>query len=224
MWDDQSEDRYQTIEFANHQLILSGLGGIYWPGQKLLVVADLHLEKGSYYLTRGNPLPLYDTLDTLSRLEHLVSLYNPQCLLTLGDNIHDVQAVTRMNQENIDLLKKIRDSVSKWVWLIGNHDKHTVPKEPGLHVCTQLDIETITFTHDLLRDKPWQILGHYHPKATIKNISGKCFLVNNHKIILPAFGSYTGGLNIDSLDFKKIMHPEQFKAYLLNKNKVWRIR
>lgn len=214
----------QSIIFGEHELILSGLGALYWPAQHMLVIADLHLEKGSYYAKRGNPLPLYDTLDTLKRLEHLIAVYKPQRVLSLGDNIHDTQAFLRMSAEGSDLFKQIIASIDEWVWLMGNHDKEVIPDNDKLSICTQLEIGNLTFTHDFLPNKPWQIVGHYHPKAAHKHIRGKCFLVNAQKIMMPSFGSYTGGLNIDSLAFKKIMGDEVFRSYLLNRDKIWRIR
>lgn len=224
MLTDSSDDSTQTIFFAKQELILSGLGALIWPSQELMIVADLHLEKGSYYAKLGNPLPLYDTLDTLRRLENILHLFKPKRILSLGDNIHDIYALTRIKQEDQQLLKKITDSIDEWIWLVGNHDQHIVPTDlKKIRVCQQIELEQITFTHDHLPNIPWQILGHYHPKASYKKVSGKCFLVNPNKIILPSFGSYTGGLSFKSPIFQEIRGNDRFKTYLLNKNKIWRI-
>ncbi len=220
-----SEKKLIQITFAKHLLIFSGLGVIYWPEQQLLIVADLHLEKGSYYAKRGNPLPLYDTWDTLKRLEQVVDYFKPKTLLSLGDNVHDPNAFLRIDNSALKLLEQISQQLDKWIWLMGNHDKKAILNfATNIYFCTCWKLENITFTHDLLPDTPYQIVGHYHPKLKIKKITGKCFLINQNKIIMPSFGSYTGGLDIKSANFEKLMQDELFNVYLMYKEKIWHIK
>ncbi|WP_419421405.1 ligase-associated DNA damage response endonuclease PdeM (plasmid) [Legionella sp. D16C41] len=220
-----SEKKLVQIIFADHPVIFSSLGVIYWPAQQLVIVADLHLEKGSYYAKRGNPLPLYDTWDTLKRLEYVVDHFKPKILLSLGDNVHDSNAFLRINNSARKLLEHISTQLDKWIWLMGNHDKKvTLSFASNIFFCTNWKLENITFTHDFLPDTPYQIVGHYHPKLKIKKISAKCFLVNQNKIIMPSFGSYTGGLDIKNNNFKKLMQGEIFNVYLIYKEKIWHIK
>ncbi len=213
------------IDFAHQQLIFDASGALFWPTKKTLVVADLHLEKGSYYARRGSPLPLYDTIDTLQRLEQLIIAYQPETLISLGDNIHDIQAFIRMHPEHQLRLSQLTPSLKQWIWLNGNHDRHTLPAPlPNLYCYSQFCMDSITFIHDFVTNIPFQISGHYHPKVCINTIRGKCFLLGKDKIIMPSFGSYTGGLDIDSTDFKNHLPKEHFKVFLLNRGKIWRVR
>ncbi len=219
------EKQTVKITFGNNELIFSGLNALYWPQRQLVVVSDLHLEKGSYYAKQGNPLPLYDTLDTLLRLKQIIELFKPKSVITLGDNIHDYHAVSRMNETTKDLLGCITQDVKEWIWIMGNHDQNAMPDFKGNVQCYPcLDLGNITFSHDFLENSLFQIVGHYHPKLRVKNISGKCFLLNKNKIIMPSFGSYTGGFNIESERFKQATNNEIFQAFLLNKNKIWRVK
>ncbi|STX52075.1 metallophosphoesterase, DNA ligase-associated [Legionella busanensis] len=221
----ESEKKLVQVIFADYPLILSSLGVIYWPAQQLIIVADLHLEKGSYYAKRGNPLPLYDTWDTLKRLEHVIDYFKPKILLSLGDNLHDPNAFLRINNSAQKLLKHISTRLDKWIWLMGNHDKKVILSfATNIYFCTYWKLESITFTHDFLPNTPYQIVGHYHPKLKIKKITGKCFLVNQNKIVMPSFGSYTGGLDIKSDNFEKLMQDEIFNVYLIYKEKIWHIK
>lgn len=219
------DKRSIKLLFADQELIFNGQASLYWPLKKLLIVADLHLEKGSYFAQRGNPLPLYDSLDTLKRLEQLIAFYKPQKILSLGDNIHDVHALKRMETVTVQLLQAILSQVDEWYWLVGNHDCDFLPHHfhPNLRFHNQMTFESITFCHDFSAHADFQIVGHYHPKVRVNRISGKCLTMNKHKIIMPSFGSYTGGLDIHSTAFKNMTAGEEFKAYMIHREKVWRI-
>jgi len=212
--------------FANHRLIFDGNACIYWPTKEMVIVADLHLEKGSYLAEKGNPIPLYDTIDTLSRLEKIVDYYQPKTLVSLGDNIHDIDALNRIYPQHKLLLEKIANEVRQWVWVMGNHDKNVKPLNwaSSMIFSASVNIDNILLTHDLVHESAFQIVGHYHPKTTVKNISGKCFLHNDSKIIMPSFGSYTGGFEIESTAFKKALNHELFNAFLLHNQKIWRVK
>lgn len=213
------------INFAGHQLIFDGLGALFWPAENTLVIADLHLEKGSYYASSGNPIPLYDTFDTLKKLERLINVYQPHTMISLGDNIHDINAFVRMSSENHSLLSSLIKSVEQWIWILGNHDQKTLPlQREQIYFYNHYVLTNITFSHELSAEAPFQIVGHYHPKSTVQSMSGKCFLKNESKIIMPSFGSYTGGLNVGSVDFKQATNHESFQAYFIYREKVWWIR
>lgn len=213
-----------TIQFAGYPFILSSLNALYWPAEEMLVVADLHLEKGSYFARRGNLLPVYDSLDSLNRIAKLCKKYHPKKLLSLGDNIHDKNAFQRMAEANLDLLLKIANSLEKWIWIRGNHDfQPSLQLNEKFEFCDNYQIDNICFTHNILKDKPFQILGHYHPKLSIRGMSGKCFLQNEKRIILPAFGTYTGGLDIQSAQFKQLNLDTDFHVFMVYKEKIWQL-
>ena len=219
-----SAKKNTPISFAGAELLLDSSGALYWPSKKILVIADMHLEKGSYYAKHGNLLPLYDIVDTLQRLEELISFYGPQTIISVGDNIHDVQAFLRMNKENSSLLHSLVASTGQWIWLVGNHDRQTLPRpDNNLLFYRDYKLDGLYFSHDFNKNERNQIVGHYHPKITYKGITGKCFIVNTDIIILPSFGTYTGGLDVCSTVFKQLMNRQCYKAYLLHRNKIWQI-
>lgn len=211
-----------AIDFAKHEFILDSKGGLYWPKHQLLIVSDLHLEKASFLASYGQPLPLYDTKDTLTRLEALIQHYKPSQLLTLGDNFHDMNALSRIDPNNLNYLKYISSYLDQWLWIIGNHDekiKFSLVKNLSFH--QEYCLDEIVFTHQLSKKNNCQIVGHYHPKVSIKKISGKCFVFTPQSMILPAFGSFTGGLDIHSVEFKKATQLKFYQAYMLYNQKLW---
>lgn len=212
------------IDFSGHKFILNGLGSLYWLEQKVLIIADLHLEKGSYFAKKGNPLPIHDTFDTLKKIEALIQYYSPSKIITLGDNIHDGEAFVRMREADFALLKHLASMVDQWIWIIGNHDHQLAPNiGSNVKQLESITLENILVTHDDVETDFPIIMGHFHPVVKIDKIRGKCFVQSPNQIIMPAFGSYTGGLNVDSDAFKK-QFPRLQKIFLLHHEKVWQIR
>jgi DNA ligase-associated metallophosphoesterase len=218
------------IHFADEKFILDAAGSLYWPNHKMLIFSDTHFEKGSYLALRGNPLPVYDTLDTLHRIARLISKYQPENVISLGDNMPDGQALTRMAEPDFDFLTTLCTSVPYWYWIIGNHDKADYATSRLSHMQFHTDIifNNITFTHDLIPTAPYQIIGHYHPKITLKlkegRVSDKCLVVSNNKILMPAFGSYTGGLDVTHATLKAAIDDDKAKYYFLHKENIWRVK
>lgn len=179
-------------------------GALLWPEEATLVVADLHLEKGSSFAMRRRAqfLPPYDTRATIERLEQLVSRCLPERVLCLGDSIHDPEACGRIDAadaERIAALTRGRD----WIWVAGNHDPEP-PAAWGGRVLSELAIGSIAFRHQASRTPPEpgmaEISGHFHPTASVATraarVSGRCFAGDGARLLLPAFGAYTGGLNV----------------------------
>ena len=218
------------IHFADEIFILDGSGSLYWPTEKMLIFSDTHFEKGSYLATRGNPLPVYDTLDTLQRIAKLLTKYQPEKVISLGDNMHDGQALTRMADTDFNFLTTLCASVPNWYWIIGNHDKadYAFSRLRHMQFHTDLIFNKITFTHDLIPEAAFQIIGHYHPKITLKlkegRVSDKCLVVSQAKILMPAFGSYTGGLDVSHATLKTAINDDKAKYYLLHKTQIWRVK
>lgn len=227
---EQLTRKISMIKFAGQELILDAQGAIYWPATRTLIVADLHLEKGSYFAKSGNLLPTYDTLDTLTRLQQLIGRYSPQDVICLGDNVHDVEAITRMRDEDYQILFNLCRSVSNWFWIIGNHDKNilTLDVFRQFHCVGEIKKLNILFTHEKQITSSPQIIGHYHPKFSIQikaqKIRGKCFIYSDNLLVMPSFGTFTGGLDIDSPVFKALFEEQNSHVFMLQKNKIWQLR
>src|ERR1044072_3865273 len=142
------------------------LGALYWPGEGLLVVADLHLEKGSSFARRGQLLPPYDTTETLSRLARLIAHYAPRTVIALGDNFHDGGGPARLSvpdRASLAALQRGRD----WIWIAGHHDPEPAAGIGGTFAA-MLAIGPLTFRHLPSRDAPeGEIAGHLHPLARV---------------------------------------------------------
>lgn len=187
------------ITFAGHSMVLNGHGVLYWPDQGLLVASDLHLEKGTFLAQRGSTLPPYDTLDTLERLERSIADYEPRRLLLLGDSFHDCEAWERLDEGLRVRLTRVAGRANECIWVEGNHDV-------GLRIAPfafvdAAEFEGVLFSHHYNPDYAGaQMIGHYHPCTTIflsgRRLRGKCFLQAEQLMIMPAFGTYTGGLDV----------------------------
>ena len=179
-------------------------GALFWPDEATLVVADLHLEKGSSYASRGRPqfLPPYDTSVTIGRLEQLLKRHNPRRVICLGDSTHDSGAADRMDGVDADRIGTMTAG-RDWIWITGNHDPEP-PSDWGGSVLREVSIGNVTFRHQAGAAAPdtdsGEISGHFHPTASVRTraarISARCFALDGRRLLLPAFGAYAGGLNV----------------------------
>ena len=190
-----------TMMLNSAELVLDPSGALWWPQRKTLVVADLHLEKGSGLAAVGRLLPPYDTRATIDRLAVVLRRYWPARVIALGDSFHDGRASGRMDAADLDRLARLV-SEHDWVWLRGNHDPEPPAGLGGVADC-ELPLEPLIFRHEPAEDsRDGEVCGHFHPKAAVRvrgrRISGRCFVTDGARLILPAFGAYTGGL--DALD------------------------
>jgi uncharacterized protein len=191
-------------------------GALFWEEQSLLVVSDLHLEKGSSFAARGVLLPPYDTVATLSRLGAVIARHNPRVVIALGDSFHDRNAHRRLSasdREAIAALQVRRD----WIWISGNHDP-ALPSDLGGTVASEVAIGSIAFRHEPT-GAAGEIAGHLHPKARVsargRSMERRCFASDGERAVMPAFGAYTGGLNIRDAAFEKIFGTPGFMAHVL---------
>jgi DNA ligase-associated metallophosphoesterase len=169
----------------------------------VLIVADLHLEKGSAFAMRGQMLPPYDSAATLARLEAEVVEVNPGRVVLLGDSFHDSRSIPRMAETDGETLERMafgRD----WLWLEGNHDREALGTDldrlPG-SVIETLNLGALRLVHEPMPgDQPGEVAGHLHPSARVaaygRGVRKPCFITDGSRIILPAFGAFTGGLNV----------------------------
>ncbi|MEM9989346.1 MAG: ligase-associated DNA damage response endonuclease PdeM [Pseudomonadota bacterium] len=213
-----------TTHIGGIPVTLDASGVMYVPGASLLVVSDLHFEKGSHYGRGGQFIPPYDTRATLKALEATVQKYQPKSILSLGDAFHDTEAEARMNKEDKDRLRVLCDAAT-WIWVLGNHDP-LPPKEFCGTVHHAVEIGGLTFTHEPGELPGWQVAGHLHPCALVakggRRVRRSCFVGDGERLIMPAFGAFTGGLNILHEAFTPhLQHP--LEIYLKGKTRLYKV-
>jgi DNA ligase-associated metallophosphoesterase len=175
------------------------MGALYWPGQRLLAVADLHLEKGSSYAVNARKmLPRYDTHQTLAALAALIDAVHPRTVVCLGDSFHDRAAIERMPDAERMQIGRLA-SRTRFVWIAGNHDPAPPPHGWG-EVAEEIAAGPLVFRHEaVFGSAEGEVSGHYHPVAALtvrgRGLRRRCFLTDGRRLILPAFGAYAGGLN-----------------------------
>jgi len=214
----QTEDkvmRASELAVAGVAMLADLSGALIWEEQRLLVVSDLHLEKGSSFASRGVLLPPYDTVAALSRLGAVIARHDPRMVIALGDSFHDREAherLTRSNRDTLAALQARRD----WIWISGNHDP-ALPSDLGGMVATEVAIGPIHFRHEPT-GAFGEIAGHLHPKARIatrgRAMERRCFATDGERAVMPAFGAYAGGLSIRDAAFGKIFSLD-FMAHVL---------
>jgi DNA ligase-associated metallophosphoesterase len=177
---------------ASTTLLADPDGALYWPDEKLLIVADLHLEKGSAFAKRGVLLPPYDTASTLGRLARLVEHYAPRVLIALGDSFHDDHGPLRMSDLDRIKLKGLQRG-RDWVWIAGNHDP-ALPKDIGGRFADALAIGALTFRHEPTEQvRDGEIAGHLHPVARVaqrgRAVSRRCFAGDGRRLTVHMLGA-----------------------------------
>ena len=188
------------FDFAGQHFQMLAENALFWPRHGALIVADLHLEKASWYAARGQPLPPYDSHDTLDRLAALGARTGARAIWCLGDSFHDRDAAARIVPAVADRLARQARSAAL-VWIAGNHDGLSAGAWGGT-VADQLLVDGIAFRHQAERGegRP-EISGHFHPKLCShirgRRVARACFVGDERRLILPAFGSFAGGLAAD---------------------------
>ena len=210
------------IHLAGERLMLDPAGALVWPATGMLVVADLHLEKGSSFARRGSLLPPWDTKVTLDRLALLLRRWKPRTVVALGDSFHDADGSGRLPHDEVARLASIAASV-QFVWVQGNHDP-SPPAGIGGEWVESFATGSLTFRHEALARASGEISGHYHPKATIPARAGSvtraCFVTDARRVLLPAFGAYTGGLDVRDPAIARLF-PRGGRAFLLGKDRLF---
>jgi DNA ligase-associated metallophosphoesterase len=193
--------------FAGHELAALREGALYWPARRALLVADLHLEKASWFAAAGQMLPPYDSIATLTDLTALVDRTGATEVWCLGDSFHDSAGCDRLPAAAQARLRALTDA-TRWTWITGNHDP-LVADHCGGEVATEAVVDGLILRHEADPADPRpELSGHFHPKLRItlrgRQVARRCFVATDSKLILPAFGALTGGLDAD--------HPEIVRA------------
>ncbi len=180
------------FSFAGTSLTALGSGALWWSSERVLVVSDLHLGKSERHARRGGgTLPPYETADTLQRLSQLITQSDPATVICLGDTFDDLAAVQALLPTERTQLHDLV-AARRWIWIEGNHDP--APTDLGGAHYESHNIGPLTFRHIAAPATQGEVSGHYHPKARLRSTSRPAFLVDQSRVILPAFGTYTGGL------------------------------
>ncbi len=195
------------FDFAGHDFAALPGGAIWWAARRALIVADLHFEKASWFAAHGQMLPPYDSLATLTDLAALVAATDPAELWCLGDSFHDSAGSMRLPTDSRALLVSLTAQLD-WVWITGNHDA-ALANDHGGRTLAQATVNGLILRHEACPDeKRPELSGHFHPKLRVMHrnraIARRCFIASQTKLILPAFGALTGGLDAG--------HPEIVRA------------
>ena len=213
--------RIATVDVASVTLVADLSGALFWEEPRLLVVSDLHLEKGSSFATRGVLLPPYDTVATLGRLSTVIARHDPRMVIALGDSFHDRSAHDRLSAADRDALSALQ-ARRDWIWISGNHDP-VLPSDLGGLVASPVAIGPVVFRHEPT-GASGEIAGHLHPKARVstrgRSMERRCFACDGERAVMPAFGAYTGGLSIRDVAFAKIFQTPGFMAHVLGDHRL----
>jgi len=229
---------FAPMDFSGEEFVLTkGAGSFwaaYWPRERALLVADLHLEKGSWYAKQGQMLPPYDSRETLERMADAIKATGARRVITLGDNFHDDAGTGRLDPYASGMLESLTRALD-WVWVTGNHDEN-MDRAFGATVVDELEIGGIVLRHMAKRGETRpELSGHYHPKMRLtvrhRRIARPCAVVSRggqdgqqgDRMILPAFGAYTGGMDASAPEILTALSPaREIDAVLPAKGKLVR--
>lgn len=213
-----------TVQLGDVEAILDCSGAMWLPDASVLVVSDLHFEKGSHYARKGRFLPPFDTRATLDRVERLMRLCRPKTVVSLGDAFHDTGAEARMDETDARRLEGLCGA-AQWLWVLGNHDPLPPARFRGL---AEEVVETggLVFSHEPGDHDGWQVAGHLHPCAVAqkdgRGVRRPAFVTDGFHMVMPAFGAFTGGLNVLDEAFDKVF-PGGFQAHLCGQSRVYAV-
>lgn len=187
----------KTLTFGGSSFLPDASGALFWPNEETLLVADLHFEKASHFAEKGYHLPPYDSMETLARLRNVMTVFSPRRVIALGDSWHDIFAPNRMADADAQNLKDLTNTAN-FIWISGNHDPK--PTRFGAHV-PDYEAGGMRFVHEATqRAAAPTFCGHYHPKVRVRlkraSKALPCFAVYDQVCVLPSFGAFTGGLDI----------------------------
>lgn len=211
------------LRVAGARLRALTCGGLWWEDEGVLVVSDLHFEKASSYAARGQMLPPYDTRATLARVQRQVAALSPRMIISLGDSFHDRRARHRMAADDVAAIRSLT-AACDWVWVEGNHDP-APPEDMGGRAAAELVIGPLVFRH-IPTGAEGEVAGHLHPCARVVGRSGRtvrarCFATDGDRLVMPAYGALTGGLNVLDKAFAQIFPAGQLRAGVIGRDGVY---
>ncbi|WP_245259076.1 ligase-associated DNA damage response endonuclease PdeM [Salinarimonas rosea] len=207
-------------------LVLDRDGVAWLPDHRTLLVADLHLEKGSSRARRGFLLPPYDTRETLSRLAARVAAHDPARVIALGDSFHDRDGPARLDADARAALAALQAG-RDWLWLTGNHDP-ALPATLGGEVADAIVLDGVALRHEPRGEDAAEaeICGHLHPVAKVRlrgrAVRSRCFVHDATRLVMPAFGAYAGGLNVCDAAFAPLF-PGGFTAHVAGRERLYAV-
>ena len=211
------------LHLAGEMLTPLPEGALWWSAQKLLVVSDLHIEKGSAYAARGQLLPPYDTHATLTAIERLAAALRPRTIISLGDSFHDRSAELRLPEDCAARIQALT-AAHDWVWVEGNHDPDP-PAYLGGRAAHTLRMGPLVFRHEPTGEAG-EIAGHLHPAVKVmgrgRSVRRRCFASDGARMVMPAMGAFTGGLNILDTAFAPLF-PDGLTAFALGESRVYTV-
>ena len=198
------------LSFAGHEFLALPEAALYWPAQQALLVADLHFEKASWFARFGQFLPPHDSAATLDLIEMLVARTGARRVWSLGDSFHDADGAARLDRRSRERLEALTACL-EWVWITGNHDAG-VAAMPGGRRVVEAEVAGIRLRHEAdPADPAPEISGHFHPKLRLslrgRHVSRRCFVGSATKLILPALGALTGGLDAGHGEIRRAVGP-----------------
>jgi DNA ligase-associated metallophosphoesterase len=222
--DDFTRGGSRSIRIAGMVATCDPSGALHFASLGLLVVSDLHLEKGSAQARRGMLVPPYDTGATLDRLGRVIADLNPRAVVSLGDSFHDGQGAARLPELYRDRLLAMMEG-REWLWVAGNHDPGVPAGLPG-SVADEIAIGGLLFRHEpQVGAAAGEIAGHLHPGAVIvqrgRAVRRRCFATDGERLIMPAFGAYTGSLNVLDRAYGGLFRWQSFFALMLGADRVY---
>lgn len=221
-----SEPAMTEVSVNGTAIVCDPDGILMLPDSGMMVVSDLHLEKGAAFARRGLMLPPYDTAATLARLAVAIARHNPKTVVSLGDSFHDRLGSAHLPdvyREGLSALQRGRD----WIWVEGNHDPDAPTGLAGAW-CSELFVETLCLRHEpSAGDAPGEIAGHLHPVARIvrrgKAVRRACFASDGERLVMPAFGSTTGGLELRHPAMRHLFDQSRLIAHVLGRERIYSV-
>lgn len=205
------------FSFANREMRLVQGRALFWPRESALLVADLHLEKASFFAARGQMLPPYDSRETLERIALALRETAARRVYCLGDNFHDSKGAARLEAHAAGMLAALV-RVVEWVWITGNHD-HDLADPLGGTLVDELELGGLALRHRARQGvtEP-ELSGHFHPKLVVhargRRIARPCAVRSENRMILPAFGTLTGGMDAAAPEILSALQPAREIAAL----------
>ncbi|HSM97251.1 MAG TPA: ligase-associated DNA damage response endonuclease PdeM [Rhizomicrobium sp.] len=215
----------KRVEVNGEELVLDNSGALWWPRERVLVFADMHFEKGSFYAYTGQLLPPYDTRSTLKRVAAVFDAYRPAIAIALGDSFHDREAPNRLDATERAMLADLGRRAD-WIWISGNHDP-ALPEWLSGRIYDEIAIGNLVFRHEPSEYVGrGEIAGHLHPCKTVsrrgQSLRRRCFASDGKRLVMPSFGAYTGGLDVRDIALRSLF-PKDFFAYVLGRARVYAV-